>query len=106
MGPPPPMEGGDVEAPPAAEDEAEPVQEYRVDLDFARDIPNQREGDINAAGGFRVANYRVLLTYSALHENELTIDRAFHELVTGTRGGSPMLAVESGTFVTPVAHIV
>ena len=31
MGPPPPMEGGDVEAPPAAEVEAEPVQEYRVD---------------------------------------------------------------------------
>ena len=48
------MEGGDVEAPPAHEGEAEPVQEYRVDLDFARDIPNQREGDINAAGGFRV----------------------------------------------------
>ncbi len=78
------MEGGDVEAPPAAEVEAEPVQEYRVDLEFARDIPNQREGDINAAGGFRVANYRVLLTYSALHENELTIQRAFEELVTNS----------------------
>ena len=98
------MEGGDVEAPPAHEGEAEPVQEYRVDLDFARDIPNQREGDINAAGGFRVANYRVLLTYSALHENELTIQRAFEELVTKCRGGCHEIVVCLELHAHPADH--
>ena len=83
-----PADAAAVEDVPAALEDGEEDADDRFGLPFARAVANQ-----NGGGRFRVNNHRVLLTFAALYEGELIVDRAFTELVEKCRGGCDEIVV-------------